>query len=145
MYKIKLGAVEYNLIQDSTFDAGVGFGGTLTAIIYAEDHTLPEIEAVLSNPDNLASIEIINAETEEVVQIITGFSKLISIDKKYDYITETIVEPKYHKRSYVRNAVISFTISKPTVEDALDDNIAATEKNGADIEYIAIMSDIELE
>lgn len=133
MYQIQLGSIIYDLIP-----SGYGhYDDKLTAQIYAENIPLTEVEEVLSNVSNVDHIEIIDKDRKEVVEAFNGYEVLESIRKDFDVVVETTINEETQESTEVKADVIAFVLTKPSIEQTVA-------KNTADIEYIAVMSDIEL-
>ena len=151
--KICFGANQYTLIPGSAVQT---LGNTLSIQLLADTVNFEELEVVLKNKNNINEITVLN-DQELPTQIIFGYSKLDTVHKKYHvlYETETIehvvtpasVDPEtgeaipaemgYETIEHYAD-IFYISLIKPGVEEQVDINTA-------NIEFLAIMSDIELE
>lgn len=142
---IRLGSNEYALVPGSTLQE---LGDNLEIQFLADELDIGEIEDVLKDSENTA--EMITVDDEGVTQqVVRGYTNLHSMQKKYHvlYSTEYPEQPEWDPESeeppeYLDPIlhyadIIYVKMSKPGIE-------AQVETNTANIEFIAIMSDIEL-
>lgn len=178
MYIVKFKAREYGLLPS-------GFSYTpnekANFLVNADNVSLGTFEEILSDPSEIARIEIIDQDKQETVTIVTGLPVVSHLEKKFDYkyivyedrevekevektITVPVIDPETGEpvidpetgEPVTREetvVVIETVIEQVPVEytcDVISFALApaglkeAVDKNSADIEYIAIMSDIEL-
>lgn len=132
MYKVKFNTYEFPLIE-----GGYGVLPEQAEFkINAENLSLAAVEEVVENPANLNKIYLIDTEKAEPVEVITGLTAVKSLRKIYDYESGVYNEEgEFVEEQFV---IIDVVVGVPGLEETV-------EKNTADIEYIAIMSDIELE
>ena len=178
MYIVKFKAREYGLLPSGfSFTPGV----SANFLVNADNVSLGTFEEMLSDPSEIAKIQIIDEDKQETVTIVTDLPVVSRLEKKFDYtytvyedrevekeVEKTIVvpdidpetgepiidpetgEPVTHEEIII---VIETVIEQVPVEytcDVISFALApaglkeAVDKNSADIEYIAIMTDIEL-
>ena len=149
---IRFGSYEYVLAPNATIQE---LGKNLSIQILAENVNFEELESVLKNPDNLNEIVILD-DNNQPQQYIYGYSKLDNIHKNYHvlYWTETVehmvpenidsqtgnITPSKIESEIIEHYADIFYISliKPSLEDQV-------KINTANIEFLAIMSNIDLE
>ena len=133
MNKIVFGNFKYDVLP-SGFSVHTD---AFRALIKADGIQLGDIEEVVSDPSNIARIEIKNETETEVLRIVTGYSVITKLEKMFDYVYNTSVDEETGEITESKCDVILVELSVPGLKEQ-------TEKNTSDIEYIAIMSDIEL-
>ena len=142
---IRFGSNEYDLVPGS---AAQTYDGNLHLDVVADGVDFEELEEVLQNSDNLDPIKIL--DNGEVVQVITGYGRLYGISKEYNvlYWIERIepepvdpedpeAEPGEPQDIEHRVDVFRVVLREPDLSDQVNENTA-------NIEFLAIMSDIEL-
>lgn len=133
MNKIVFGNISYDIVPG-------GYSkhtDTFNCMIMADNIRLDEIETILTEPTNVERFEIQN-ENSEVVEIVSGYSVITDLRKVFDYVYNTITDEETGEVTEEKCDAIRFALAKPGLKEQ-------TDKNTSDIEYIAIMSDIELE
>lgn len=133
MNKIVFGNFKYDVVP-SGFSV---HSDVFRALIKADGIQLGEIEDVISDAANVARIEIKNETETETLRIVTGYSVVAKLEKIFDYVYDTSVDEETGEITESKCDVILVELSVPGLKEQ-------TEKNTSDIEYIAIMSDIEL-
>lgn len=131
MYKVKFNTYEFPLIEGgySVLPEQAEFK------INAEMLSLAAVEEVVENPANLEKIYLIDEEKEEPVEVISDLTAVKSLRKIYDYTTGVYDdEGQFIEETFI---IIDVVVGVPGLKEAV-------KKNSADIEYIAIMTDIEL-
>ena len=149
---IRFGTNEYALVPGSAVQT---LGDKLSIQILADGIDFEALEAVLKEKANVDEIQV--ADESGVQQSIFGYSKLDNIHKNYHvlYWTETVehiitpesidpetgetipAEVEYETVEHYAD-ILYVSLMKPGLEGQV-------EANTANIEFIAIMSDIELE
>ena len=117
---------------------GYGYGDQDMFIkIYSENHSLEELEAVFSNPNNLTYMEITDANHQNLFAKLYNFTILKYVAKEYHSI---YYEGYNDDGQYIKLVTDLFKIElrKPTIEDKLP-------QYEATMEYIAIMADIDID
>ena len=133
MNKIVFGNISYDIVPG-------GYSkhtDTFNCMTIADNIRLNEIEAILTEPANIKRFEI-QDENGEVVEIISGYSVITDLRKVFDYVYNTSVDEETGEITEEKCDAVKFALAKPGLKEQ-------TDKNTSDIEYIAIMSDIELE
>lgn len=149
---IRFGSNEYALVPGSSVQP---LGEKLEIQLLAEDLDVMEVESVLSDVANTETLVIVD-DKGAAIQVVKGWTKLDSLRKEYDVLywtdyeeviitpehidpdtgaiipAETQVEPIEHRAD-----ILYVHMVKPGLEGQVDENTA-------NIEFIAIMSDIEL-
>lgn len=97
--------------------------------ILADEVSFSELETVLSNSDNIKVITV--TDTDELLTYF-NYIKLISLNKMFNETFEI------NDSESITVDVIHIVLQKPDLADQVAENTA-------NIEFIAIMSDIELE
>lgn len=133
MNKIVFGNFKYDVLP-SGFSVHTD---TFRALIKADGIQLGDFEEVVSDPSNIARIEIKNETETEVLRIVTGYSVITKLEKMFDYVYETSTDEETGEITESKCDVILVELGVPGLKEQ-------TEKNTSDIEYIAIMADIEL-
>lgn len=133
MNKIVFGNFKYDVVP-SGFSV---HSDVFRALIKADGIQLGEIEDVVSDVENVARIEIKNETETETLRIVTGYSVVAKLEKIFDYIYDTSVDEETGESTESKCDVVLVELAKPGLAEQ-------TAKNTSDIEYIAIMSDIEL-
>lgn len=149
---IRFGTNEYALVPGSAVQ--VNGNDELSIQLLAEGIDFESLETVLMDKANTENIVVVDEQGP--VNAIPGYSKLVNMYKAYDvlYWTEYIEHeitpqsidpetgemiPAVIEREPVehRADILYIRMAKPGVEQQVDENTA-------NIEFIAIMSDIEL-
>ena len=133
MNKIVFGNISYDIVPG-------GYSkhtDTFNCMIMADNIRLDEIETILTESTNIERFEIQN-ENSEVVEIISGYSVITDLRKVFNYVYSTSTDEEMGDIIEEKCDAIRFALAKPGLK-------GQTDKNTSDIEYIAIMSDIELE
>ena len=149
---IRFGTNEYALVPGSAVQ--VNSNNELAIQVLADGVDFEALEAVLMEKENVANIVI--ADDKGVINAIPGYTKLVNMYKAYDvlYWTEYVEHeiapqsidpetgdmiPAIIETETVehRADVLYIRMAKPGIEQQVD-------ANTANIEFIAIMSDIEL-
>lgn len=133
MNKIVFGNFKYDVVP-SGFSV---HSDVFRALIKADGIQLGEIEDVVSDAANVAHIEIKNETETETLRIVTGYSVVAKLEKIFDYVYDTSVDEETGESTESKCDVVLVELAKPGLAEQ-------TAKNTSDIEYIAIMSDIEL-
>lgn len=117
--QIYFGSNEYILAPNNYLIKYVN--NTAEIHILADNLIFQDLEQVLLNPSNIHNIKIMN---EDSIEYINDYHKLISLSKVYDDVIE--------------QDIFSIMLKKKTEMDLINENTA-------NIEFIAIMNDIDLE
>ena len=147
---IRFGSNEYALVPGSDVNKGSNY---IDIQILADDVSFEALEAVLEDENNLLDIQVID---EEYIRHFEGYTKLDSMQKRYNVVyniryEEVIIEPEHIDPE--TGEVIPAVIEIVPVEEKADiiyarlaqkDITEQVDQNTANIEFIAIMSDIEL-
>ena len=132
MNKVYFGNYEYLLIP-----GGYGMESeAIRFIIFADDIDLAEVEDVITTKANVKKIEIRKEETGALTQVFRGYVTNRTLEKVFDYVYGSKVDEDGDEHELTSDVII-ITMAKPSLREQ-------TEKNTADIEYIAIVEDIEL-
>lgn len=116
--QIYFGTNEYILAPNNSI---INFVNNTSEIhILATNVTFAELETVLLNLANISNIKIVENDT---INYINDYNKLISLSKIYD--------------NDLNEEIFSIILGKRNINDQVN-------KNTADIEFLAIMSDIDL-
>lgn len=128
--KIRFGVNEYTLVPGSAIQENEN---NLEVRILDENINLEDLENVLLDNNNVSSIDVIDENGTK--QIYKDWGKLINIRKEYNmlYWTEQVDNEMV---KHVAN-IIYITFSHPGLESQV-------EMNKANIEFLAIMNDIDL-
>jgi len=135
MSYVKFGSNQYTL-------APSGYGAIDNQITFLLDNrdesiSIDDLIAVLKGRDNTQTVEVVSDKGKSLV-VYRNYPNLVSVATKDDYIINTSVDPETGEET-------AETISVIRVALETDDLTETVSKNSSDIEYIAIMSDIELE
>ena len=111
-------------------------------VIIADEIGIGDVEATVETASALDRVEVIDDDKKEVVAVAEGLTVVSKLQKEFDYSYEVPtgeVDPETGEPVYetITCDIIRLWIQLPGLKEAVD-------KNSADIEYIAIMSDIEL-
>ena len=131
MYQVVFGTNIYNLIPGGYLHDK----DKLNFYLFANNLNLNEIETVLLNNANVRVIQVVDEE-EELIQVFRDYTILQEIKKVYDYIYETYINEEGDEIERKADVIIC-ELDKPNLREM-------TEKNTADIEFIAIMEGIVL-
>ena len=143
LMNIRFGSNEYEMLPNSGLDT---YDGSLHLSLLADNVDFEDLEEVLLDKDNLDPVKVI--ENNIVTQSVYGYTKLYELKKEYDVLwwTEQVMpepaeeeEEDYPEAEIIehRADVYRIILQKPELKDQVDENTA-------NIEFIAIMSDIEL-
>lgn len=128
---IRFGSNEYELIPGSGI---LELTDSLEIQLLADPIDIDNLEEVLSNKTNLETIKVVNQGS--VQQIFKGYTKVDSLIKKYDVVYSTTWAEDGSAVESTANILYVY-LKKPGLEEQV-------EENTANIEFLAIMSDIEL-
>ena len=111
-------------------------------VILADEIGIGDVEATVTESGALARVDVIDTEKQQVVAFAEGLTVVSKLQKEFDYQYEVPtgeVDPETGEPTYetITCDIVRLWIQLPGLAEAV-------EKNTADIEYIAIMSDIEL-
>lgn len=135
MSYVKFGSYQYTL-------APSGYGAIDNQITFLLDNrdeliSIDELIAILKDKDNTQIVEVVSNNGKSLV-VYRDYPNLVSVATRDDYIISTSTDPETGEIIEEKISVIRVALE----EDDLTQNVS---KNTSDIEYIAIMSDIELE
>ncbi len=135
MSYVKFGSNQYTL-------APSGYGAIDNKITFLLDNrdesiSIDALVTMLKDKDNTQTVEVVNNSGKSLV-IYRNYPNLASVATINDYVINTSTNPE-------TGEVTTETISVVRVVLETDDLTETVSKNSSDIEYIAIMSDIELE
>ena len=129
------------LNNDITFKIPVGrisIGAkTCTLQIFPEDRTFEEIETIFKNPKNLTHIEHTDTLGNSVYNNLENYSILVNIAKLYHEAIYLTYNEDGAPVEY-KSDIVEVSLRVPTMEDTMP-------KLQATMEYIAIMSDIDID
>lgn len=111
----------------------------MTVAIVCNDKTLEEVLAEFSNHENTEVLTVEN-ETEEIINICDGYVILdshASLDVNYEICPAEYGRDEEVTKEAVYGKVAFLTLHKETVEQR-------TTQNEADIDYLALMTGVEL-
>ena len=132
---IRFGSNEYALVPGSDVNKGSNY---IDFQILADDVNFESLEAVLEDVNNLLDIQVVD---EELIRHYEGYVKLASLEKRYDVVYNIHYEedPETHEEVPVEDKadIIYGRLAQKDITEQVD-------QNTANIEFIAIMSDIEL-
>ena len=134
MSYVKFGSYQYTL-------APSGYGAIDNQITFLLDNrnkliSIDELIAILKDKNNTQVVEVVGNNGKSLV-IYRDYPNLVSVTTQEDYIIGTSIDPETGEILEKQISVIRVALEK----DDLAQNVS---KNTSDIEYIAIMSDIEL-
>lgn len=139
---IRFGSNEYEMLPNSGLDT---YDGKLHLSLLADDVDFEDLEAVLLDKDNLDPIKVV--ENNTITQSVYGYTKLYELKKEYNVLwwTEYVMPEPVEEGEELPEAetiehradIYRIVLQKPELKDQVDENTA-------NIEFIAIMSDIEL-
>ena len=131
MDKVVFGLIEYNLLPSGyNYDKD-----NIIFYLFAEEIELNEVETTLLNISNVKTIHI-KDENEHIIQTFRDYTVLKELKKIYDYSYETYINEEGDEIERKTDVIIC-ELNKPDLRKK-------TEKNTADIEFIAIMEGIVL-
>jgi len=128
--KIKVKNKEYALLGN-----GVSVQDTIAQFKLVDvSDTVEDVEAAFEGAD---SVKVLN-ETDEVLAVYNGFSHVTYVTKENDVVIGSAVDEN-EEQEVATGTVITVTLKKPSmIEHEL-------EHMQAEIEYLAMMADIDLE
>ena len=127
MSYVKFGSYQYAL-------APSGYGAIDNQITFLLDN---RDELISKDKDNTQMVEVVSNNGKSLV-VYRDYPNLVSVATREDYVISTSTDPETGEIIEEKISVIRVALE----EDDLTQNVS---KNTSDIEYIAIMSDIELE
>ena len=135
MSYVKFGSYQYAL-------APSGYGAIDNQITFLLDNrneliSIDELIEILKDKDNTQMVEVVSNNGKSLV-VYRDYPNLVSVATREDYVINTSTDPETGEIIEEKISVIRVALE----EDNLTQNVS---KNTSDIEYIAIMSDIELE
>lgn len=135
MNYVKFGSNQYAL-------APSGYGAIDNKITFLLDNrdesvSIDTLITILKDRDNTQTVEVTNDSGTSLV-IYRDYPHFGSVSTYDDYVIGTHLDPETEE-------LVADTISVIRVVLEMDDLTETVSKNSSDIEYIAIMSDIELE
>ena len=135
MSYVKFGSHQYTL-------APSGYGAIDNKITFLLDNrdesiSIDDLIAILKDRDNTQTVEVVSENGKSLV-IYRNYPHLASVATRNDYIISTTTDPETGETTTETISVIRVALEN-------DDLTETVSKNSSDIEYIAIMSDIELE
>jgi len=135
MSYVKFGSHQYTL-------APSGYGAIDNKITFLLDNrdesiSIDDLIAILKDRDNTQTVEVVSENGKSLV-IYRNYPHLASVATNNDYIISTTTDPETGEMTTETISVIRVALEN-------DDLTETVSKNSSDIEYIAIMSDIELE
>jgi len=148
---IRFGSNEYALVPGSGINT---LGNGIDIQLLAQDVNLNSLTDVLKNSANTETIKVVDGDT--TTQVIEGYSKLDHMEIRYDQIyfteyEEVIIVPAHHdsetgeevpaQTEMVPQDLTADIVYIHMVKPGLEGQV---KENTANIEFLAIMSDIEL-
>lgn len=148
--KIKFGSYEYTLVPDFPISHNEQ---RLECSILADNINVSDLESILKNKQNLVEIEITG---EDSYQLLTNYNQLLSLYKNYQVEYGVSYETVVTEEAYIdpdTGENVPETVEEvetPLVSDIITITLRAIDLaqqvsiNTANIEFLAIMNDIEL-
>ena len=131
---IKLGEYKLKIIR-----SGYGYGSDkMFFLLFPEERTLEEIENIIKNPKNTKKIIISDKEEKDIYLILEGFCEVDNVEKQYQGAYYTNVNEEDESSETFFTDIYRITLNKNTIPSQLT-------KFQSDLEYVAIMSDIDLD
>ena len=105
--------------------------------LFPENQSLDTFDKIFQNPDNLQEIRITDSNKQQIYDTLRGFKYLVSIGREYQgaYHDGYDDNGEYYK---ITSDLVKILLRRESPEDAIP-------KMQATMEYMAIMSDIDID
>ena len=105
--------------------------------VFPEDRTLEDLEAIFQNAKLTYQLHFWDREKENMYANLRGYTILLNLEKKYQEAYRKEYDEDGEYQIYTTDLFV-ITLKKPDAEDMLP-------QFQANLEYIAIMSDIDID
>ena len=105
--------------------------------VFPEDRTLEDLEAIFQNAKLTYQLHFWDREKENMYANLRGYTILLNLEKKYQEAYRKEYDENGEYQIYTTDLFV-VTLKKPDAEDMLP-------QFQANLEYIAIMSDIDID
>ena len=117
---------------------GFGYGpDQLFFLLFPEEKTLEEIETIIKNPKNTKKIIISDKEEQSIYATLENYCEVTNIEKKFQEAYYFEYDKQGNVKEYYTD-IYKIILRKSTVPSQLT-------KLQSDLEYVAIMSDIDID
>ena len=130
--RVKFGPNFYDLVPGGYSDTT----GKLNIMIIDNGYLVDDVVEVVSDKNNVETVTVLDGTT--TVINYRGYTHLETVSKLFNYTYDSHVDEETGEMVEESIDVFKIVLTKDNLEDTVS-------KNTSDIEYIAIMSDIELE